>query len=472
MWSYYDETMQVSQIGNIANNGFFNLMILSDSSQFSRVSVITSSLDHAFSQPAWEIVDIDKHTISSIDAPSWPASLNEFNMRFITKGDLSFKDDWRFGSAEYLATLKNSGFFDEIDCQKSDNNQENGDSYPRKNFFGYFYPLLRNLIQLVGSHRLKKLLDSDIQAIHITIGASWPRPPLWRKKIKSVVIEHGQIRWIEDGSHRAKKERKKFSRFVKKSDLLLVTNLDLRSLEIAEELVPGKWCAFPHPYVLDQNAPYEADPALLLELQNKVSSKNPFFMGSSLSFSGDQKKGSQKVLEAIAIARQELDLDVGLLAVEWGADADKFYDYIQKLGLEAHVHLLQPMSRIRLMKHMACCSAVFDQFEYDAFGGFTIRALEQGVPLISRPISEYAANLIGAAPPVLAATSVPEIVQQIKYALANPNSGHLGREWVLRHHHESVSLAMQERLYKDLFDSEGSLYVPPNLWSEFFASGV
>jgi hypothetical protein len=294
---------------------------------------------------------------------------------------------------------------------------------------------------------------------------------LWRKKIKSVVIEHGQIRWIADGSHRAKSERKKFSKFVKKSDLLLVTNLDLRSLEIAEELVPGKWCAFPHPYVLDQNAPYKADAALLHQLQAKVSSKNLLFMGSSLNFSGDQKKGSQKVLEAVAIARQELGLDVGLLAVEWGADVDKFRDYIEKLGLEAHVHLLQPMSRVRFMKHMACCSAVLDQFEYDAFGAFTIRALEQGVPLISRPISEYAASLIGAAPPVLPATSTPEIVQQIKFALADRNIGHLGREWILRHHHESISLALQERLYKELFKSESTLTVPPNLWSEFFASG-
>jgi hypothetical protein len=101
-----------------------------------------------------------------------------------------------------------------------------------------------------------------------------------------------------------------------------------------------------------------------------------------------------------------------------------------------------------------------DQFEYDAFGGLTIRGLEQGMPLLSKPIGSLAVSYIGDKPPTLEASNSAEIYEQLLNAFKKSTSlgrdayleqyREIGRKWITERHHHEVTRRLQVQRYSEL----------------------
>lgn len=320
------------------------------------------------------------------------------------------------------------------------------------------------------------LSNTDSVDVHITFGSATPHiSRSLQKQIVSVVIEHGQVRWILDGANSLKQQRRDFHRLCANSDHIWVTNVDERTLDIAEELFPGKWSVLPHPYVLDERAPFSEVPLHRNLLCSQVDSEFLVFSPSSISIGGDQQKGTDKLLHAIAGLRDLNGIRVGLFMVNWGQDVQQACALIERLGIREQCKFINPLPRVGLQKFMANFDLVADQFDYDAFGSLTIRTLEQGMPLLSKPISDRAGKLMGRKPPVLPASSVEEIHDQLLHAITQQQT--LGREqylalyreeargWVLERHHQSFTQHLQIERYRELIQGNFGA-ARPGRWGE------
>jgi glycosyltransferase involved in cell wall biosynthesis len=199
------------------------------------------------------------------------------------------------------------------------------------------------------------------------------------------------------------------------------------------------------------------------------------FSPSSISIGGDQQKGTDKLLKALALIRHEDGIRVGLFLVNWGQDIQKAISLISALGIEDQCQFIDPLPRVKLQRFMANFDLISDQFDYDAFGSLTIRTLEQGMPLLSRSIGDEAGLLMGGKPPVLHASTIEEIRGQILRALSEQQT--LGRKsylsqhqvrsrsWVLERHHHSFTEQLQVERYQQLLQTERSV-ARPGRWGE------
>lgn len=312
--------------------------------------------------------------------------------------------------------------------------------------------------------------------IHVSLGAIQSPPPArQRHHMKHVLIEHGTIRWSADPPLDAgdAQARRSYAEQCRSADHLWVTNLDTRTLELAEEYAPGRWSVLPHPYVLDPNGPYDAEPGARSGLLAATDSEFLVLSASSMSLGGDQNKGTGKLIEAMVLLRREMGLPIGFLMVEWGADIARVKDLCTASGLAGHIRFVKPMSRVRMQRTMAACDALADQFHYEAFGALSIRAWEQGIPVVSRRVSSTACTLMGEPPPVHDASDAEQIARAVgalweqmsvggreNYVLDHRNRS---RSWLLRRHHHDLTRSLQIARYTELV-SGGSAPAEPGAW--------
>jgi len=467
--------MRISQNGNTANNGFHNALILGDSPKIEIVGrTSTAGIRHAFSQPAWDVSPIVVD--SSHSMPRCTAQQRKVN-KFVTTSalfpnSLITSHNSRLNTDSYnrlVEELNGSFVLDSRPNQLIDIDQLVNQV---QTFGSKFSRLAQNIVSKIRGLQIKKYLgvrskvfENSRSEIHITVGNSIPRiSPAQSATTQSIVMEHGQIRWIYDGSNDESALRDKFKSLCLGAKHIWVTNVDARTLNIAEELFHGRWSVLPHPYVLDPLAPYDVQSSSRLVLHHNLNADFLLFSASSLSIAGDQKKGTPKLLKALHELKSTHGVRIGLVLVNWGNDAPSIYALIKSLGISDQCKFVQPMPRIPLQKFMGLFDLVADQFDYDAFGGLTIRALEQGVPLLSRQIGDLAAEYIGRRPPVLHASSEDEIVAQILNCVEKQSN--MGRDsylqefrsqarnWVTERHHHSFTRILQEERYVQLMNSE------------------
>jgi hypothetical protein len=291
---------------------------------------------------------------------------------------------------------------------------------------------------------------------------------------RSVTFEHGTIRWV--GSDAESPMRSAYREQVQQSQHLWVTNLDPRTLEIAEELMPGRWSALPHPFVPDPRVPFAGSEAKRQKLLQRTRSEALVLLPSSQNWSEDHDKGSITALNAFIELRRS-GASVGLAAVEWGLQLAESKALLESAGVAAHVAWVPPMVRLRLQRMMADVDVVWDQFGLEAFGALAIRTVEQGTPLISRKLAPVGEQLIGGPVPWLHAATVDEIVQQTTAVL--DDMGRRGRAaviadyraryrgWLLERHSPEVTAALQREVYEKIVD--GTLEpgtAIPDRWSQ------
>lgn len=433
-------------------------------------------ITHAFSQPAWDCFPLLE--LADLTRPIWSPEAASLNDRY---------SDWRSyplslaGGTDFLLTPKD--YQEDIDALAK--------CCPYTTPTWQQLPLPSNSIltttrddsPLKAIRRLAAVAYHDAvrfrtrlnelrykprgRAIHITFGNTSPHISKYsRRHTPHVVVEHGQVRWISTGSPRAARQRKDFASLAKDSQHVWVTNVDEHSLTLANNLFPGRWSVLPHPYVLDARAPYtETDrvrETMISDTQADFLLLNP----SSMSIGGDQQKGTEKLLLALSQLRHQENVRVGAFFVRWGSSVDQVCSMIHSLNIADQCRLVEPMTRISLQRFMTHFDLVSDQFDYDAFGALTIRTLEQGMPLLSRPIGNWAAELMGGRPPVIAASTVEEIKARIvESKLEKDRLGRVrylefhrqsGRAWVAQRHHHSITRALQVERYQQLLSPSAS----------------
>jgi glycosyltransferase involved in cell wall biosynthesis len=478
--------VKISQNGNTANNGFHNFLILSNDSSITMVGRTSrAGITHAFSQPAWDVfpqLDIGDPTM-----PNWSVKEAAFNSRYTCSTEypssINFDTETTVDLRRYQSDLeelsqsRSSAFPGTMptislkDASTSPNSKSRLISWLKASI--HYYLFFAKRVKVVIGEELSNASSVDI---HITFGSAVPHiSTRLQRKLVSVVVEHGQVRWIKDGPKALKQQREDFNRLCQNSEHVWLTNVDERTLTVAKELFPEKWSVLPHPYVLDEFAPYQENPDHRNRLCAMVDSSFLLFSPSSISIGGDQQKGTDKLLEALALIRHEDGIRVGAFFVNWGQDVQKAISLIEKLGIHDQCQFIDPLPRVNLQRFMANFDLISDQFDYDAFGGLTIRALEQGMPLLSRSIGDEAGMLMGGKPPVLPASNVEEIREQILKAVreqqALGRSIYLGqhqlrsRSWVLERHHHSFAERLQVERYQQLLQSERTP-AHPGRWGE------
>jgi len=444
-----------------------------------------AGISHAFSQPAWDVFPLLE--IGNPTSPNWSVEEAEFNSRYICSVDyprsISLNTEATINLHQYQSSLEELSQAHPHGLPKSmppvslkdiGADPKSGSwLITRLKALVHRYLFIAKKMKVVSTEQLTPASTVDI---HITFGSAVPHiSTRLQRKVISVVVEHGQVRWIKDGPKALRQQREDFNRLCQNSDHIWLTNVDERTLTIAKELFPEKWSVLPHPYVLDMFAPYSENPDHRDHLCSMVDSNFLLFSPSSISIGGDQQKGTDKLLKALALIRHEDGIRVGLFLVNWGQDIQKAISLISELGIEDQCQFINPLPRVNLQRFMANFDLVSDQFDYDAFGGLTIRALEQGMPLLSKSIGDEAGMLMGGKPPVLAASDIGEIREQILGAVREQQilgrgmylSQHQvrSRSWVLERHHHSFAEQLQVERYQQLLQPERSA-ARPGRWGE------
>lgn len=417
--------MRIAHYGNTAGNAYHNRRILGEVSDITCEKIISYS-DHCLSSAAWEQLDFELP-----------------NPQFFKQAD------WTLiaGAAE-------------LDAEALDRRLLRGE-WPTINHLqkprNKFWNALR-----IHTAQTKRTGDSEPQTdcadIHIAYGfpVQQVRNP---SRGHTVALEHGTLRWISRGLESDSTTRQDYRDWLSTVDHLWVTNLDDETLGLAEDICPGRWTVIPHPYFMDEFAPYTENVVMRTSLCQQTQSDFLILLPSSINYLPDHDKGTLVALEAFKELKKR-GHSVGLICINWGRQVDDVKIIIERQGLDNNVAWLSPMPRVRLQRLMASVDVVMDQFRLKAFGGIAFKAMEQGVPLISRGVTMSAAAIMGSFPPYMAAASTDEVIRHVETLLTVTSS--LGRdecrfrygiplrEWFCTYHHHEICREIQLATYRTM----------------------
>ncbi len=441
--------MRVSHFGNTANNAYYNALLLERHANIeSHLPIRMFGLRHAISAPAWEAVDFEVPDAQWVAHPDWSSipGADTINSEYSDLGPTaaagtndspSVKTGLR-GRAMSVARAALQPLYGRRWAQP---------------VFDLSYSVV-----LTGRSALPGAADD----INLLYGAnSLARLKVPRPAPQLVCLEHGTVRWIADGAREVAVFRSAYRRQVQQSMRLWVTNLDPRTLEIAEDVAPGRWTALPHPFVPDQRVPFATSEQRRQDFLRQTGSERLVLLPASQNWSKHHDKGSMKALTAFVELRRG-GADVGLVAVEWGLQLSESKKFLDDAGVGAHVAWVPPMARFSLQRMMADVDVVWDQFGLDAFGALALRAVEQGTPLVSRGLAPVGEALIGGPVPWRAAATTEEIVRETERVfeemlrrgresvIADTRSQY--RTWLFERHSPALTAALQREVYVRMVD--------------------
>lgn len=458
--------MRIGHFGNTANNAYYNIRLLAEYANLeSSLPVRMFGLRHAMSAPAWEAIDFEVPSPAWVTQPDWSSipGANAVNAQYSDLGGA--------GTARIAAARSRMGMAARaLSTARTVLTPLRGKRWAQPIFdLSYALALARRPAHAVPDGRIDVLYGADSV---FRLRAPRPSPQV-------VCLEHGTIRWIADGSRESAVLRQAYRKQVEQAPHLWVTNLDPRTLEIAEDVAPGRWSALPHPFIPDPRVPFlESRRQALLGATN---SSSLVFLPSSQNWNKHHDKGSIKALTAFVELRRN-GLDVGLVAVEWGLQLDESKVFLDEAGVGRNVVWKAPMSRFSLQRLMADVDVVWDQFGLDAFGALALRAVEQGTPLVSRGLVSVGEELIGGPVPWSPAATIDEIVRETTGILEDMDRR--GREtviaettseyraWLHNRHSPALTAALQLSVYEKMF--EGSFEpgtTVPDQWAKLLNEG-
>lgn len=456
--------MKIHHLGNTANNAFHNVLLMNRFTNWkSELPIRMFGLTHAISAPAWEIVQFQTQDAAWVAEPNWAAfpEAQRINSQFSDIFSQNQVSDLESPSAEYAPASSTLPAAEKV-------KRLVGRSIARSPFHKSF-----NTFLVKRAIRSSTPLNLDSQDIAIVYGADSllkTRPP--QPLTQAVSLEHGTVRWIADGPATDLEWRKMYQQQVQKTQHLWVTNLDPRTLEIAEDIMPGRWTATPHPFMFDYRVPFLGVTQKRNALLHRTRSEYLVLLASSQNWSKHHDKGSKKALDAFIELRQA-GVPVGLVAAHWGLQVEESKALLAEAGLGEHVEWVSPMPRFELQQMMANVDVIWDQFGLDAFGALALRALEQGAPLVSRGLKPEGEALIGSPVPWMEASSCESIVSCTRSLFDEMNrrgrnvvldeiSIHY-RTWLETFHSPAITAQLQDELYTQLLS--GSSGSRPDAWA-------
>jgi hypothetical protein len=456
--------MRVRHFGNTANNALHNALLLEEYEGIqSALPISMFSLGHGMSAPAWELTDFEVPHAAWVSNPDWSLSAEAVAT-----------------NTEYTDLAAPSVLGAALDAHLVP------DRFPR-----LMATARKRLVEPMRGHTWAEpifdLRDRQVLARRTEL----PEPPgqinvlyggdslawlkLARPSSNTVCLEHGTLRWLLDGGRESRALRHAYRRQVQQAQHLWVTNLDLRTLEIAEDVAPGRWSVLPHPFVPDSRVPFRGSEAARKALLRRTDSEVLVLLPSSQNWSKQHDKGSMRALAAFVELRRQ-GVNVGLVAVEWGLQLVESKAFLDSAGVGRNVAWVAPMARFCLQRRMADVDVVWDQFGLDAFGALALRAVEQGTPLVSRGLAPVGEQLIGGPVPWHQAITTEDIVSETLSILEEmARSGRMRtieatrakyRAWLHERHSPRITAALQRSVYERVLDGGlGRGSVEPGMWA-------
>ncbi len=460
--------MRVRHFGNTANNAYYNALLLKQYVGIeSDLPIDMFGLHHAISAPAWETVDFEVPSAEWVAKPDWALipKAGAINSEYSDLGTT-------VTSGSTIPSPPREGLRARtMSVARAVINPMYGKHWAQPIFdLSYRWVLSRRAVLPVLADRVNVLYGAD-SLIKMKVPNPSPR---------TVCLEHGTIRWIADGDRETAVIRRAYRRQVAQAMHVWVTNLDPRTLEIAEDVAPGRWSALPHPFMPDSRVPLPGSASRRNELLRQTRSESLVLLPSSQNWSKHHDKGSIKALSAFVELRRA-GVDVGLVAVEWGLQLEESKVFLDEAGVGANVVWVPPMARFGLQRMMANVDVVWDQFGLDVFGALALRAVEQGTPLVSRGLAAAGEQLIGGPVPWHPAATTEEIVRETTAVLEE--MGRRGRDtvieetraryrsWLLERHSPALTATLQHDVYARIIDGtfeQGT--AAPNQWATLLAN--
>jgi hypothetical protein len=456
--------MRVRHFGNTANNAYYNSVLLEQFGGIeSDLPISMFGLSHAISAPAWEAVDFEVPSVEWVPRPDWSlipgaVAVNSHYTDLVPlvapeAGDAPASTPGLRARATKLA----SAALQPLHGKRV--------ALPIWDV-AYRTLLAGRSVQAQSADQLDVLYGADS-----LVGIKMPETGA-----RYVCLEHGTVRWIADGDREMAAFRSAYRTQVQRAGHLWVTNLDPRTLEIAEDVAPGRWSVVPHPYVPDARVPFATAEPVRRALLERARASSLVLLPSSQNWGKHHDKGSMKALNAFVELRRA-GVDVGLVAVEWGLQLAESKAFLDSAGVAANVVWVAPMAKLGLQRMMANVDVVWDQFGLAAFGGLAMRAVEQGIPLISRGLAPIGEQLIGGPVPWLHAVDTSDIVRQTTAVLDDmardgrvrviTETRNRYRTWMLERHSPGLTADLQLEVYDRMIDGTlepGS--IAPGRWGE------
>lgn len=488
------EVYRVKHFGNIANNAFYNHLILTADANFESVTPETYTR-HALSSPLWETYDFDPAKVGDLAAPIWPANA-------ISVGS----DEDKLGSPNEPGVI----FVDPFEARANLPLSSPASLTLRWSryifrklvrpallflksvliFFGVKPTTISRVWQNTGevaSYRFSRLLSNrsvvekpgeDAITMEIDLPGRRTVDIIYGTRVrqsdsgsKLVFFEHGTVRWSEYSHDADVSQRRDYQRDLQAADFLLLSNLDSQSVLTARKLMNGRFAAFPHPlHLIDETAEFNYE--LNQELRDQLDSEFILIAPSSVNWRSTHDKGFDWILRAVSELRHKEGVRVGAVMTEWGADLEIAKEFLRMNNMDKFVRWIPPQPRSRLGAWAKAADFYLDQFALGAFGSGVIKAMNWGVPVISKALDPEGIELIGEPPPfiqipsgeVLAQTLADEIrsMELLGREAYRERTGTLERSWVQRRHSVEITTRLQKIIFDSLFSG---VEVKANLWA-------
>lgn len=485
---------RIRHYGNTANNAYFNHLILEERSRKSHLPIRVFSESHAMSKAAWEEIAFIPPGRDWLDAPSWRniGGARRVNRRFHAPDSVGRV---RTLSRPLLATIHN--------LYRRIKRLENSFS-PSPVFKRLFWKPLKVVRWFIvasalaifakaglESHRLSKKLvrisaklfsrlnwiwESRKPSVSVIYGSSFlsgVNPRL--EPSTSIFFEQGNLRWLSDPTYADPSAQEKWRTAVIRGRHLWVTNLDPPSLEMADEIVAGKWSAFPHPYKFVRRPKAFAGMPTREDLMNLLDADFLVYLPASQNWkTPHHNKGSEFAWRALAKLRKE-GLRVGVVASEWGLDLNAAKTLLDQLGIAKNVSWMVPLPRIPMLQLLGEVDVCWDQFVIQGFGGVALRAIEAGTPLVGQGLTKEAQKLTGFQVPWHIARNSEEIfdrtlavwdekkrVGRDELAQTTRSAYH---KWFDQHHSPDLVGALQDIVFKRVIDGNDEP-IARDLWAQ------
>lgn len=171
-------------------------------------------------------------------------------------------------------------------------------------------------------------------------------------------------------------------------------------------------------------------------------------------------KGNDHLLRGFASFVRDTAPEARCICVEWGESVADSRRLVEELGIGRNVIWIAPQPHRSMMRYIAACDAVADQFSLSTFGGIPPKAFHLGRPVISCFDPAIHAWCYSEMPPIAAARTAGEIAAALARLHADPEHkaalGEAGRDWYRRHNSNARIREILGAAVTDLLEARSS----------------
>lgn len=153
------------------------------------------------------------------------------------------------------------------------------------------------------------------------------------------------------------------------------------------------------------------------------------------------EKGNDFLIEAFAQFVKKCNPNAGAVFVEWGKSVDKSKELLKSLGVEGRVKWIAPLAHLEMIRYVAACDVLADQFYLGAFGSTMPKALACGRPALIYLNIELHRWCFPEMPPVLNVRTSEEIFEGLCRLYRDEGYrdmlGQSGKAWYSKWHSSS-----------------------------------